>query len=262
MDSHLIINNNSTIRQSLIKLKNNGQKCLIVIDSKKKVVGTLTDGDIRKKLLINKKIDDSIKNIFRKKFKFFYKDNFSKNKIKSLIFKKQITLIPILDKEKKLYKIISAKNFSKKKKKNTFISLNCPVVIMAGGEGKRLEPLTKVFPKALMPIRDKTVLDKIIESFSKYGLKRYFFILNHKAEMIKAYFKKNKNYTYIIEKKPLGTIGGVKLIKNKFTNFFLTNCDIILKTDYSKIYKFHKKLNNDLTIIISKKKISNPLWRL
>ena len=55
---------------------------------------------------------------------------------------------------------------------------------MAGGEGKRLEPLTKVFPKALMPIRDKTVLDKIIESFSKYGLKRYFFILNHKAEMI------------------------------------------------------------------------------
>ena len=129
---------------------------------------------------------------------------------------------------------------------------------MAGGEGKRLEPLTKVLPKALMPIENKTVLDKIIESFSKHGLKKYFFILNHKAEMIKAYFKKNNNYTFITEKKPLGTIGGIKLIKNKFTNFFLTNCDIILKVDYAKIYKFHKRLNNDLTIVISKKKYQIP----
>ena len=122
---------------------------------------------------------------------------------------------------------------------------------MAGGFGKRLFPFTNVLPKALIPIKNKTVIEVIIDKFLNYGINNFILSVNFKSQIIRAFFKEKKpnfNISFIEEKKPLGTIGSLSLLKkNKYKNIFLVNCDTIANVDYSKIAHYHlknKKLYN------------------
>ena len=127
-------------------------------------------------------------------------------------------------------------------------------MIMAGGEGERLKPYTSVLPKPLIPINNKPMLEHIILNLKYFNLKRFHLILNHQAHLIKSYFKgiKNLNVNYVTEPKPLGTVGGIKYLKNiKSKNFILSNCDTLFKIDYLDFYNHHIKNNNFLTIAVS-----------
>ena len=131
---------------------------------------------------------------------------------------------------------------------------------MAGGKGQRLLPFTDILPKPLIPIQGKPIIDHIIELFEDTGIKNFFLTLNYKSKILKSYFRsqKNKNYklNFVVEKKPLGTVGSLNLLKNKLeTDFFSINCDIVVKHDLKQIYDFHKLNNNDLTIVTSPKTI-------
>jgi NDP-sugar pyrophosphorylase family protein len=124
---------------------------------------------------------------------------------------------------------------------------------MAGGKGTRLEPFTKVLPKPLIPIGDKTIIEIIIEKFTDYEIDNFYVSVNHKAKIIKSYFEELKReYTisYIEESQPLGTIGALSLIKEKINKpILITNCDIIINTDYSEFLKFHIRNKYDLSLI-------------
>ena len=125
---------------------------------------------------------------------------------------------------------------------------------MAGGKGERLKPYTSVLPKPLIPINNKPMLEHIILNFKYFNLSNFHLVLNHQAQLIKSYFKNNKNLkiNYVIEPKPLGTIGGIKfLTKIKSKNFILSNCDTLYKIDYLDFYNQHEKNNNFITIAIS-----------
>ncbi|MGM5630009.1 sugar phosphate nucleotidyltransferase [Apibacter raozihei] len=142
-------------------------------------------------------------------------------------------------------------------KKNDKI-LNIPVIIMAGGEGLRLKPLTNILPKPLLPYGDSTIIENIMNRFIKFNCREFYLSVNYKAEIIEFYFSnlKNKNYLihFVFEKKPLGTAGSLSLLKNQFkTSIFVTNCDVLIDEDYSEIYKFHKNKNYELTIIATSK---------
>jgi NDP-sugar pyrophosphorylase family protein len=145
--------------------------------------------------------------------------------------------------------------------------INLPVVIMAGGLGTRLKPLTNILPKPLLPYGNSTILESIIQRFAKYGCRDFFLSVNYKADLIQYYFDslevKNYNLTLFGEPIPLGTAGSLSLLKDTLTStFIVSNCDSIIDEDYSEIIKCHKSQNNELTIVASLKQFTIPYGTL
>ena len=140
--------------------------------------------------------------------------------------------------------------------------INIPVIIMAGGKGTRLDPFTRVLPKPLIPVGDKTIVEIIIDKFLVYGANTFFLSVNHKANIIKSYFEDltlSYYLYYIEENSPLGTAGSLKLIQNKISeNIFVTNCDILVDADYFDLSVFHKSNNYSITIVASLKHFNIP----
>jgi NDP-sugar pyrophosphorylase family protein len=124
---------------------------------------------------------------------------------------------------------------------------------MAGGKGTRLLPYTKVLPKPLIPIGNKTLIEHVIGQFIFHKINNFIFTINYKALIFKAFFRElnpNFNYTFLEEKKPLGTAGSLSKIKTKnVKNFIISTCDTVVRADYHKIYKFHLENHNDITIV-------------
>ena len=177
---------------------------------------------------------------------------------------RNLDLIPILDKNQKVVNYLNReKLFSgNEQAKPELDIIDMPVVIMAGGKGTRLEPFTKVLPKPLIPVNDKPIINHIIDRFLAVGVKEIYITINYKAKIIKAYFEEletNYKINFIEEKKPLGTAGSLGLIEENIENpIIVTNCDIIINADYSKIYDFHVKNNNSITLVASMKNYKIP----
>jgi NDP-sugar pyrophosphorylase family protein len=151
--------------------------------------------------------------------------------------------------------------------KSTLEPLDLPVVIMAGGQGSRLKPITNIIPKPLIPIGDKPILEIIIDRFSSLGVKKFYLSVNYKHEMIRFYFDgvKDKNYElhYFIEPSPLGTGGSLHLLKGQIqSTFFVSNCDIIIDQNYHDIYDYHKNQKNELTIVAALRHMQIPYGTL
>lgn len=145
--------------------------------------------------------------------------------------------------------------------------LTNPVVIMAGGKGSRLDPFTKILPKPLIPIGEKAVIEIIIDKFFiENDIRNFYLTLNHKAKIIKSFFEElapEYKVEYVIEEKPLGTAGSIRLLKNNFTEpLIVTNCDIIIDCDYASLVDYHKDKHFDLTIVCALKKIYYSLRNL
>jgi len=251
----ILIGPNITIKQALKQMTEAARKILFVVDSKDKLMGTVTDGDIRKWILKGGSLSEKI----AKAMNFnptILKEGYSKEEAKSLMTSKRIECIPIVNEEKKVISAIWWMDlFEAKFKKHKAIKL--PVVVMAGGEGARLSPFTKILPKPLIPIGEKTVIELIISKFIEYGCRDFYLSVNYKSNLIKAYFndfEHNYNINYIEENEPLGTVGGLYLLKDKIKSaFFITNCDILIEADYADILQFHKDNRNQITLVGSMK---------
>ncbi len=257
---NLIIKKNDNFKKCLQLIKRSGLRGLIVVDDKKKLIGSLSDGDIRKAVLKKYDLRKKIEFIFNKKPIFLFENEYSYQDLKYLFYKKKLTIIPIVDNSRKVKKIITSDILFKKKnlkiKKNK--SLNkVPCIIMAGGKGTRLEPFTHILPKPLIPIKKKPVIEHIIKNYENYGIRKFWISINYKSEIIKAYFKELKHtfrIKYITENKPLGTIGSLSKINTTIAkNFFITNCDTISNVNLDLMHQFHIKNNYDLTIFASSK---------
>ena len=177
-----IISQNLILTQALEHLSKAEIKCLLVVDNNLSVIGTLTDGDIRRSLIESKHLNNKVKDICNKKF-FYLKKIVSKSKLNEIFLKKQIPLIPLL-KNKKILKIYYIDNVLSNKKTNIAnnIQKNSEVVIMAGGRGQRLSPFSELLPKPLIPINGKPVIDHIIDKFLNVGIKKIYITVNYKKK--------------------------------------------------------------------------------
>ena len=249
------------ISQAMKKLIDTGEKCLIVTNKKKKLLGTITDGDIRRGILRGMSIGGSIKNLYRKEPKVLVKGKYTIKNARNLLRYYKQNLLPIIDKNKLVVGYFTWQHAfgNGDNPKNL---LQTPVVIMAGGKGDRLMPFTQVLPKPLIPINNKTVIEHIIEKFTSFGVRKFFMTVNYKSLILKSFFKElQPNYliNFFDETKPLGTIGGLKSHKSKFKeSFFVTNCDIIIDINYEDLYNFHKENKNDITLVASTKDFEIP----
>jgi NDP-sugar pyrophosphorylase family protein len=152
-------------------------------------------------------------------------------------------------------KIITEKSSFKSKKAIKIFSQEIPVVIMAGGEGKRLLPHTAILPKPLIPYQGKSMVEHIISRFENYGFKKFILTVQYKSKLMEAYFSNlfKRKISFIFEKKPLGTAGSLKKLEKKLESFFVINCDTLINCDYISLLNFHNKNKNDLTIVASRK---------
>ena len=264
MKKNYLIELTSTIKQSLVKMKKFGIKTLFIAKSGT-LIGSISDGDIRRGLLNNFKLNKKITTIINKKPKFIIQDNSSIVKKKSLDFfkKYKVEIIPVVNKNKKIIKFIHWSDHLKKenyKSKKIKLKKYLKVVIMAGGMGKRLRPYTNVLPKPLVPVYDKTAIEHVLDFFKNYGINNFIVTLYYKAEVIKLYLKElSKIYkiNFFLEKIPLGTVGSLKFI-SKNSDFILTNCDVIHKVDLKKFIQHHYINKNDLTLVVAKKNYQIP----
>jgi dTDP-glucose pyrophosphorylase len=251
-----------TIRQAMKKLGQSGKKCLVVIDEKNTLLGTLTDGDLRKAILKGANVGDSIFDIYQSKPTVLVEGKYELTEAKKLFIKNNFDLLPVVDDQNKLVEIILWESVFKNGTNRQNEKLAVPVVIMAGGKGTRLEPFTKVLPKPLVPIHEKPIIEHIFKSFTDVGVHEFIITVNYKARILKAFFEELRpdySVDFVEEKEPLGTAGSLKLLENRFdTPFFVTNCDIIIKTDYPDLYAFHQKHGYDITLVASMKNYIIP----
>ena len=258
---NLLVKPNISLIQALKKINLSGEKSLIVVGDNKRLLGIITDGDIRKCVLTKKSLNSKIDKIYNKNPTHLIKENFSKEQVKKIFSKKKFDLIPIVNKSKIVVNYITWSQFindqnirPKRQNINT-------VVIMAGGKGSRLKPFTQLLPKPLVPIKEKPIIDHLIDRFLEYKIKKIILSINDKSNILKAYFSNSsrKNISFIEEKKPLGTAGSLYLLKNKINkDFLLTNCDILTDVEINNFYSFHKNNKNDISIVVSAKKYSIP----
>ena len=249
------INYQCSIKSTMEKIDKGGKGFIVCQDQNNNVVGILTDGDIRRAILKGTDIQQQAGKIMNKDFNFLEGD-YTEDNVKKIFGDNIVKHIPVL-KNKKLVDIIFKDDFfnvlTRGPKKKPKIQL--PVIIMAGGKGTRLKPFTHILPKALIPINDKPVIELIMEKFAEFGITDFYISVNHKSNMIKAFFQDfHSRYTisFIEESKPLGTAGGLKYLENQVcTPIFVTNCDTIIQCDYYEMYEFHKEANFDLTLVSS-----------
>ena len=250
-----LIHKNENIKNALIRIRKSGSRTLVVIDNSRKLLGTISQGDISKALIKNRKLSSEINNIYNKNPVKIYTKNINKEKIKKLFIDGQYGIIPVVNSSNIIQKILTWKEIFNPHKEQINLK-NIDVVIMAGGKGTRLRPYTEVLPKPLIPINAKPMLEHIIENFTYFNFNKFHLVLNYQAEIIKSYFNsinKDYNLNYTKEPKPLGTAGGISFIKKiSSEDFLIANCDTLFKIDYIKFFNYHKKNNNFITLGVSK----------
>ena len=250
-----------TIRQAMKALNKTAEKCLLVVDKNRKLLGTLTDGDLRRSILAGAQFSENISKSFYTKPTILIRSKFSPEEAKRLLRVKMLDLIPVVDENRVVVDYVTWARLGDEISPKRLLT-DVPVVIMAGGKGTRMEPFTKVLPKPLVPIREKPIIEHIIKRFTDIGCTDFHMTVNYKGKILKAYFEElQPDYLlhFVEEKEPLGTAGSLRLLDGKFNqSFFVTNCDIIIKTDYLSLYEFHKKGDYDITLVASAKEYVIP----
>lgn len=251
----LLIPIDTTIKQSMQKLNTTAERILFVVDENNRLLGTLTDGDIRRGIINGLEFNDRVEKIMCREFTAITSDIPDKEEYaKQLMIQKKTEQIPLLDREGTIIDVILWTDLLAEKKQPADRQLyQNQVVIMAGGKGTRLDPFTKILPKPLIPIGNKPIIELIMEKFYRNGFYRFIYTLNYKKEYIKLFLKEN-NFPYdtewVEEEEFLGTAGSLSLLKNKLSEtFFVANCDSLVEVDFEQVLKWHKEHNASITVV-------------
>ena len=238
----ILVKKNYTIIDVIKIIEDGVKQIALVVDDNKKLLGTINDGDIRRALLKNSSLDNSIENVYYKN-PIVANINDTKEAVLNLCKTNKIQQIPLVDDDglvvglKILHELID--RHSKKNK----------VFLMVGGIGERLRPLTNETPKPMLNVGGKPILQTIVERFVSYGFKNITMCTGYKPNMVKDFFedgsKFSANIDYIIEHKRMGTAGALSLLPSNteiVEPFFVMNGDVLTDINFENLLDFH--LNN------------------
>ena len=237
-----------------IKILNKAKiKILLVIDDAEILIGTVTDGDIRRSLIDSKNLNPKCSDIMNNKPMYVF-ENDSK-KISKLVHDHSFS-IPLVDENKKILKLCALNLKLTKRFDNT-------VVIMAGGKGERLLPLTKNTPKPMLLVNKKPIIYEIIKNIKSHGFTNILISVNYLRKQLMDYFGNGEelgvNIDYLSEKKPLGTAGALSLINSDSKEpIIVLNGDVVTNLNFMKLLDFHKKSKMQITMCAANHSISIP----
>lgn len=251
---------NSSLLEALKLMDKLDKKLLIVIEDEK-FMGLVSIGDIQRAIINNITLDSEVRSILRKNPKVAGK-NQSLAEIKDLMLRYRMEFIPVIGDSGAILKIYFWEDVFLENEQIPCSQFYLPVVIMAGGLGERLRPLTNVFPKPLMPYGKHTIIEEIMKRFSRHGCDNFYLSVNFKSDLV-HYFLDRQNLpfklNYIKEDRPLGSGGSLSLVKDKIkSKFFVSNCDILIDQDYSDILNYHVENKNVITIVAALKHYPIP----
>lgn len=245
----VLLSPNTTIIKTMEIIDQSSLQFALVVDNERRLLGTVTDGDIRRGILNGFSLDNAIEYVMNRN-PLYELEGESHYYYRGILDQKSLKQLPIVNYEKKVCQIVFSDEFDQvSQKENT-------VVLMAGGLGTRLRPLTEDMPKPMLTIGDKPILETIIESFKSHGFSNFILSVNYKKEIIKDYFQDGRylgvNISYIDEEKRLGTAGALSLLKEKQPEqpFFVMNGDLLTKINYEQLLEFHNETESFGTMCV------------
>ncbi len=250
-----LINSGDTARNAIKKLNRIGQiSSVLFIIHENKILGSLTDGDIRRGLILDLDIDEDVDYFMNKKFHYLIENQFNKNELNDLK-KLNIRFAPILDNLGELRDILDIPKY------NSILPLHA--VLMAGGRGERLRPLTDQTPKPMLQIGDKPIIEHNIDRLISFGIKNITISIRYLGSQIKDYFgdgsSKGIKINYIEEKEPLGTMGSLGYLDLvELNHILLMNSDLLTDIDYDDLYESYLLQQSDLVVASIPYKVSVP----
>lgn len=242
-----------SVFEAMQAINENTKGIIFAVDSCR-LQGTITDGDIRRYIIKGGDLSSEISYVINRDAVWLERK--AEGTAQQVMKEKSISAIPVLDEDRRIIKIyfsdgscVRASIIDK--------PIHIPLVIMAGGKGTRLKPFTDILPKPLIPIGEKTITERIIDNFLKFSDSSIYMIVNYKKEFIRAYFRDGDyrdKIRFVDEKEFLGTGGGLKLLEGQIkTTFLMSNCDILIDADYSKLLKYHQEAENRITMVCARK---------
>lgn len=256
--NQISIKTEASILDALKQMDKISRKLLLVIESNK-YVGLLSIGDIHRAIIKNHNLETPVKNILQTQGRVVAKVNDPIEKTKKIMLYHRTEFMPVLDEDDKLVDIYFWEDIFGDEALEESPQFDLPVVVMAGGLGQRLRPLTNIIPKPLIPITNKSILEEIFDRFVKHGSKRFYLSVNYKSDLIRFFIDSlslDYDINFIEEDHPYGTAGSLSLLKGQINEtFFVTNCDILINQDYSEILDFHKENQNEITIVSAVKNL-------
>ncbi len=227
------------------------RKLLIVVHDQR-YVSLLSAGDIQRKLIAGGSLTNTVRESLRRNVRVASSDA-DIEEIRGIMQRTRAELMPVVDDSGALCDVVFWDDLFAERHRVHTAKVTIPAVIMAGGRGARLRPLTNVIPKPLVPMGEKPIIEIIMDSFHQSGVNEFHVSVNYKAEMIRQYFSElTKPYSirYVTEPKPLGTAGSLSLLAEHIeTPFFVSNCDILIDQEYQDVYYYHRDNRCDLTVV-------------
>ena len=247
-----IIRDDASIFQALEKMDAEKVKMLFVFNESMDFLGILTIGDIQRSIIRKNDLGIPISMIIDKD-KVYCSPDDPREKVEAEMRRLRAECMPIVDSDGVLHDVVLWEDIFGDTKPDGREKIDLPVVIMAGGKGTRLKPLTNVIPKPLVPVGDKTIIEEIMDQFESIGCHKFYLSVNYKFEILKFYLDNLDHHydmEFIKEDKPLGTIGSVSMLKGRIkTPFFVSTCDSLIDQDYRDAYDYHRSNNNEITVI-------------
>jgi dTDP-glucose pyrophosphorylase/CBS domain-containing protein len=256
----LLVSPDLPASRALRQMDAGGEKILFVVGDDRVIQGVVTDGDVRRWIISGRGLDEPVGALMNTR-PVALTEPCDPDAARALFLQHRIDSIPVLDAARRVVAVVRSLDLLETEQE-IHGTVRCPVVIMAGGEGTRLAPFTRVLPKPLVPVGTKPIIEHIIRQFTRFGCSDFYLTLNYKANLIKAFFADTEHdfsLTYVEETRPLGTAGGLSLLRDSLTStFFLSNCDILVDVDLADFYAFHAEHGNRVSLVGSTKHFVIP----
>jgi len=253
----VILKAKNTMKNAIEVLELEGQGIIMVANNQNKLIGTVTDGDIRRALMQEKDIDSPLEEIMHKNPTSISAEH-SREEILLIMKQEGILQLPVVDENRVIIGLKSIKSSVEFDKRDNVVFL------MAGGFGTRLKPLTDNIPKPLLLIGDKPILEIIIDQFIESGFHNFVISTHYKSKMVKEYFGDGShwgvNIEYVCEEKPIGTAGALGLLRQNITKLpvIVMNGDLLTKVDFESFLNFHNKHAGEASICVREYKVEVP----
>lgn len=255
----LMVSSLTSLLQAVKRMDEVSCKLLLVVDGDR-FIGLVSIGDVQRAIIRNVPLSEAVGKVLRSDI-VVCKAGDPESKIRSEMLRCRAAFMPLLREDRTLADVVFWEDlFADENADRKPSALNLPVVIMAGGTGSRLRPLTNILPKPLLPYGKKTIVETIMDKFVHAGCKTFFMSLNYKAGMIRHYFEQLDPLPYTIkffeEEKPQGTAGSLSLVADALkTPFFVSNCDIVIDQELDEVWSYHCANKNELTVIAALKHV-------